>query len=136
MNWRGWGSWKKLCELSPQDIPNSPGAYVIATGKSLNRFVGRDSEGILDVGESGNLRRRLRFFKRCAAGKSKNHSAGCRYFEFKLSKKFPMTCLRVRLKKTTSKEQAKQLEARFMRVYVAKHFELPPLNSSFNRKYK
>ncbi|MGM3217653.1 hypothetical protein ACSQ5K_22790 [Pseudomonas sp. PhalM4] len=79
-NWDGWEpEWLKLVDHY-QDAPALPGVYIICADRAIERAVGIDENGILTVGESDNLKRRLSAFVRCAGSKgSTGHMAGWRF---------------------------------------------------------
>ena len=117
-----------------QRVTTGAGAYVIATDRPLNRAIGSDEDGILDVGESMHLRQRLRRFRRCAMNRlKKGHMAGRRYASLRLERHFPLDSLRVRWTAAESKDDANRIEGIVMLRYLQRHGELPPLNYSFNR---
>ncbi len=79
-NWQGWEpEWLKLTEHY-KSAPVVPGAYIICADRALNRAIGVDENGILTIGESDNLRRRLSAFVRCAKNPgAAGHMAGWRF---------------------------------------------------------
>lgn len=130
---KSWSDWHKLHELDLKSIPAGPGAYIIATGRKLYRCVDCDTEGIVDIGESSRLRKRIRDFIRCATGEAESgHMAGWRYAYLGFHRQLPFHSLWVSWKSTETKELAQQLEARLFGKYVDSHFEMPPLNYKFN----
>jgi len=132
-DWTGWSHWVGLETLDLKTIPKTAGAYVIATDKPINRAVGTDPLGFLDVGESSELNGRLRSFKRCAFQRDvTGHMAGWRYAFFNFKMHFSHTSLRVRWFSTESKEKAYAAERRVLVEYLKAHCELPPLNYKFN----
>lgn len=131
-NWDGWTDWLPLVHSIPQ-APATPGAYMIAARRALNRAVGRDVEGILGIGESDNLNRRLRDFLGCARGtKAAGHMAGYRYNLFGYSRVFPLESLWICWCGVGNKDEAYALEGKMLSEYLAQHYELPPLNYKFN----
>lgn len=102
-------------------------------GRPIHRVVGIDEDGILDIGESGRLRGRLRSFLKCAATRgTAGHMAGWRYAYLRFARHFPLTELEVRWRHFPTKAEAYNEEGRLLAAYVAAHFELPPLNYKFN----
>jgi len=88
---------------------------------------------MIDIGESGALRKRLRDFCRCATTKGEQgHMAGWRFTFFQFKRHFPYDALRVRWTGAASKEDALYAEGKLMLDYLLNHAELPPLNYSFN----
>lgn len=100
-DWTSWTPWHALHELDFKAVPTGPGAYVISVGTPLNRVVGTDPEGIIDIGESGGLRKRLRDFCRCAATEGEEgHVAGWRFAFFQFKRHYPfekLLCSRARV---------------------------------------
>ncbi|ORT50690.1 hypothetical protein ST37_08175 [Vibrio sp. qd031] len=132
--WKGWSEWYRLTEVDLRAIPTDvAGTYIIACNESLSRAHGADDQGVLDIGESGNLRGRIRAFKRCATGESKKgHMAGWRYFSLGYHEIHPFESLWVCYRICDDKDAAYREEGRLLRAYVEQHYELPPLNYKFN----
>jgi hypothetical protein len=131
--------WQPLVEDVLKHVPDAAGAYVVrviaSNGKPqlIRRCVGGDSNGILDVGESEDLRSRLRTLLRCMSDpKQRGHTAGWRYAYLGMNALFPLTRLQFAFKQTNSKVDAYALEGSILEAYVNRHFELPPLNYKFN----
>ena len=123
----------RVIDIPNQPIPSEPGAYIIATRIPINRAIGTDKQGNLDIGESNNLKRRLSDFYGCATGtRKKGHRAGWRYYYLKLDKAFPLGELWLKWTTTDSKESAYQIEGKLLQSYLKKHGELPPLNYQYN----
>lgn len=132
-DWNGWTKWTNLETLKLERVCAEPGAYVISASCPINRAVGIDRHGILDIGESDNLRSRLASFARCAKTRGKGgHMAGWRYAFFYFTDHFPFASLRVRSFATPDKAEAYAAEGRVMLAYLKNHRELPPLNYKFN----
>ena len=128
-----WIEWLKVNTLKSSDIPAGPGAYMVATRSPLNRAVGTDSDGILDIGESNYLRGRIMSFIGCATDKRKEgHMAGWRYFNFDFDALFPFESLWIRWTTAMTKEEAYKVEGELLHGYIDIHKELPPLNYQFN----
>lgn len=80
MSTENWSKWHQLDESVAELMGTGPGAYEIAAKDSITRAVGIDSDGILDIGESENLTRRVKAFVSCAQKRDvTGHAAGCRY---------------------------------------------------------
>lgn len=130
-SWKSWTDWEKFDGLD--DLPTSPGAYVISASEPIKRIQDSDPNGILSIGETDNLQKRLKMFWRCANGEQhRGHTAGWRYRELDMQKLFPLKTLRFRWKEVPTKEAAYQLEGELLRAYAKQHFELPPLNYKYN----
>jgi len=135
IDWIHKRKWRKLIEFENAwyQIPQKAGVYVISAGKNIHRTVGVDKVGIIDIGETVNLRNRIKSFLYCAKGeKKKGHMAGWRYHHLPYSKYFPIESLLIQWKEIDDKDSARKEESRLMDVYVREHLELPPLNYSFN----
>lgn len=137
-DWSGWTDWSPLSTLDFSTVPETPGAYVIATDRPVNRAVGIDPDGVLDVGEAGKskpLRVRLQTFYECASNRNQvGHFAGWRFAFYYFDRHFPVSTLRVRWLTTKSKEEAAMAEGRLLLAYKRQHCELPPLNNRDNWK--
>jgi hypothetical protein len=134
-DWSGWTEWRALSTLDISAVPDAPGAYVIATDRPVNRAVGTDPNGFLDIGEPGSLRYRLRGFYRCITKRGEEgHMAGWRFAFFRFERRFPLGSLRVRWRATDDKEEAYRAEGHLLLAYLREHCELPPLNYKFNWK--
>jgi hypothetical protein len=136
-NWDGWTEWVQLKELSSKSIPDSPGAYVLSAARPIQRAIGTDALGIIDIGECGkgdaNLRVRLAKMQNCLGVRgNKGHMAGWRFAFFRFERHFPMEDLRVRWTTAGSKKEAYEREGAVMLTYLLRHCELPPLNYQFN----
>jgi hypothetical protein len=132
-DWSGWSPWKRLNEIEFAAIPSRPGAYVVAARRPIHRAVGVDTLGIIHVGESDDLRRRVDAFRWCAERKGREgHMAGWRYADLGLDRHFPLSTLQLRWVVTDTKEAAYKVEGRILHVYLRAHMELPPLNYKFN----
>ncbi len=133
IDWFGWESWQSLLLLDLTDVPYSHGAYAISTNRRINRAVGSDPEGILHIGETNDLKYRIKTFRDCVrSAKYKSHMAGWRFKFFQFEKKFPVKSLRVRWVRVTTKKAASKAEAQALTDYLKAHCELPPLNYKFN----
>jgi hypothetical protein len=134
VEWEGWSDWYRLTEVDLRSIPTDvAGTYIIACNERLSRCHGVDEQGVLDIGESGNLRGRIQAFKRCATGESKKgHMAGWRYFSLGYHDIYPFESLWVCYRVFNSKKSAYREEGRMLRAYVEQYYELPPLNYKFN----
>lgn len=132
-SWKGWEpEWLKLTEHF-KEAPASAGAYMISADRAIHRAVGVDEQGILTIGESDNLRRRLSAFIRCARIEgAAGHMAGWRFNFAKFEKQFPLDTLWVSWFPTADKAAAYSKEGQMLALYLAQHYELPPLNYKFN----
>jgi hypothetical protein len=99
----------------------------------ISRAKGIDRMGILHIGESDNLRSRIRAFWNCASrSNTEGHMAGWRYRMYRMNQHFPLHNLRVKWCATRAKKLAYAFEGEQLKKYLANHLELPPLNYKFN----
>jgi hypothetical protein len=135
INWSGWTDWANLVSLESASFPENPGTYAVSIGRPIQRLLGIDNNGLLDVGESGNLRERIDKFRGAIGGdRNTAHSAGRRFSMF-LNPHFPLSSLKIRWITHATKDEAKLLESQLLTFYLRCHGELPPLNTKFNWKY-
>lgn len=134
--WTGsWSEWVRLIRIDWSEVPQTYGAYAVATNLSIPRAIGTDPEGILHVGEAANLRRRIYSFVKCAGKRGvTGHMAAWRYASCAtaLTKYYQYHTLRVRWMTTASKQSAYRLEEKILSQYLKRHGELPPLNYKAN----
>ncbi|MGI2029779.1 hypothetical protein [Endozoicomonas acroporae] len=89
-DWPGWTDWVLLKELDRASIPDQPGVYMIAAHRRIHRAHGTDKQGILDIGESDNLKKRIAAFRACSLGhRNRGHMAGWRFYNFNFDSIFP-----------------------------------------------
>lgn len=144
--WHAWSflperdEWTDYVKFSPDNIakaPTLPGTYVLGLpgGRPIGRLLGTDRIGVLDVGESKDLRKRLSDLYRCAstAGQT-GHMAGWRLGSLGLLSRLGVEIdkLRIFWRETETEDQAYRLEGRILRTYYELFGELPPLNYQFN----
>jgi hypothetical protein len=131
--WPNWTQWVLLqtVALDWKMVPIGAGTYMIAAHRRLQRAVGVDEEGILDIGTSKRLRMRLNEFWQCAKNsKRRGHMAGWRFAEYNMTKHFPLETLHVCWRPAETADEAAYEEARLIDEYVHQHMESPPLNYS------
>ena len=116
-------------------IPDSGGIYFIYGYNNklpfkINRVLRVDKDGVLYIGKSENLRKRLRILLRTINPKLKSnaHTFGKKYNDNKkLRQAFPLHSLHVSYQVS---KNAKILESKKLGDYIAKFGEVPPFNSS------
>ena len=137
--------WQGPILLSAQPWPgvdSTPGVYRVrifnTDGKPspIRRALGVDTDGILDIGESNNLRKRLREFWGCARGKYYPHSAGIEYRKWKLDQHWPLEQLHFDFIHVREKADAEKLELRMIDNYRKQFYDRPPLNKSQGKRWK
>lgn len=138
LNPKDW-DWRPLIGQEIKKVPPQEGAYIVrakneyAKIQVVRRCVGEDEHGILDVGESKNLRQRLGALLNCMGDATQtSHMAGWRYAYLGMNELFPIDRLEFAYRTTEDKEAAYALEGKILEAYVRRHYELPPLNYKFN----
>ena len=120
-------------------IPSKPGIYIIHylddenNPIELSRLFGTDISGIFYIGQSNNLKDRLRMLWRVLQPnlKATAHTFGQNYnANVTLKNKIPLNQLGISILEC---KQPKKEETKRLRSYLKKHGELPPFNSSINR---
>jgi hypothetical protein len=132
-----WSKWKPIEEALTGDVPEKAGVYQIRcvdkTGKpvAINRLARKDKEGIVGIGESGNLKTRLGQFNKTIIKKDyTRHAAAWHYLSFRYDKIFPVKLLQVRYKTTRNKSTATKIEFELLLKYRKIYMDSPPLNNS------
>ena len=120
--------WKdlKLKDKVWSKIKEEPGVYRIRhADHEIGRANGTDDEGILHIGMSKNLRRRVREFYKAATTKKGSHSAGLKYSNYGFGKKFPISSLTCEYVYTSkARDHEKELHAKYIKTYL----DHPPLD--------
>ena len=131
--------WCALTEENLKENDAGPGMYFIRaisrSGKprSLPRLLGRDIEGLLYIGKTGEgvnagLDWRIWCFWREAIGRKQAAHVGGARFRRVLSGRFPISSLEYRYRRLRSRERADQEETLALERYQRRFGELPPLN--------
>jgi hypothetical protein len=138
LNPKEW-DWRPLTGEEIKKVPVKEGAYIVRAKNEyskvqvMRRCVGEDEHGILDVGESQNLRQRLGALLNCMCDATQTgHMAGWRYAYLGMNELFPLDRLEFAYQTTKDKDAAYALEGKILEAYVRRHYELPPLNYKFN----
>ena len=135
--------WSDWIDIGRNASYKGCGVYKIRLANSkesigIRRFLGKDKEGILMIGESKNIGERIKYFRGAMEGKSYRHAEGKR---LSLIKKY--TCfmerykdckLQYSFKKLQNKSEAKKEEERLLKCYFKKYGEVPPLNNNLPGK--
>lgn len=98
--------------------------------RAITRAGGTDFDGILDIGESRNGRRRLDEFVAAVEGKPRSHAAGWDYVNYGFGKVFMPKDLKIEFVLLESKELAQALERALLEEYHWRYKDRPPLNAS------
>jgi len=131
-----WTDWQEIHEPSGH---RAPAVYMVrlvrATGRvfALNRLLERDANGILCIGNSANMERRLRRFI-AGMDTGEGHAPANRLYRLRqctaFDQVFPKARYEYRFLRAEDKAQAEQFEIALLRRYFRCYGELPPLNSA------
>lgn len=102
--------------------------------KSIQRFLGKDKEGILMIGQTNDMENRLQKFKQAFAKGEAHHSEGKLLHIIVATIEHPRLKIGVKdieycFESFTNIEAAKKSEEKSLKSYVKKYGEAPPLNS-------
>jgi hypothetical protein len=144
-----WSEWRDILSIKDfaKDIGKSPGVYEIRLSNSaghptsIDRLLGTDEAGLLAIGESVNLARRIKEFYDSYTGQRFYHCTGDRLFlvwashytDWRYSK--DNSRVQVRVMKLQNKAEAEREEEHLLKKYFREYGELPPLNSSMPDKH-
>lgn len=143
-DWRGWDHLGYIDDL--KFMYPWPGVYAIrlidaASGKPIpiGRFLGIDRNGILLIGVSNDLGKRLHDFYHSYLEDARTHSEGRRLHLVSMMSKFeeeiyPESSMQFHVKRIPDEEQAKHEEERLLKSYFKRFGELPPLNATVGKK--
>lgn len=135
-----WNDWMALNATTLRAVQQRAGAYVLGLprrqgGHVVRRLLAQDRHGILDIGESGDLKHRLSALLRCMTTHGeRGHMAGWRLGTGGLIQKLgvqPEEFL-VSWCYAATRIEAYNTESMLMRAYFELFGELPPLNYKFN----
>jgi hypothetical protein len=145
-----WSEWQDISSIkdSAKEIGKFPGVYMIRLADSagqpitISRLFGDDDGGLLAIGESVDLARRIKEFHNAyTAGTFGRHSVGdrlflilvCQYSSFKTASQNNST-VQFRVMKLSDKVEAQTEEEKLLKNYFKEHGELPPLNGNMPDK--
>lgn len=138
-DWRGWDHIGQIDEL--KFMYRWQGVYAIRLIDApserpipIGRFLGIDESGILLIGVSNDLGRRLYDFYYSYLEDRRTHSGGRRLHLVRMLSQFeeeiyPESSMQFRVKRIPDEEQAKHEEERLLKSYFKRFGELPPLNT-------
>ena len=136
-----WTNWIDILSVEElKELYRWAGVYKIRLVNSgghpveIARFLDKDRDGILAIGEAGDVARRVGQFYRAYEGHSFKHSEAERLFLIRNRTKFGRgiynDCkIQFMARKLADKAEAEKEEERLLKIYFAKCGELPPLNS-------
>lgn len=137
----GYSEWMNISE--PSNF-NGPAVYKIrlkdnkGSVVSIDRFLGRDAEGILCIGKTENMEgRRKRFMKGIQEGTV--HSEARLIYSIrtrckKFNEKYAACQYEYCFEKLFTSEKATAKEAKLIKEYIIRYGEAPPFNSSIPKR--
>ena len=97
---------------------------------SIPRLGGIDPDGILHIGKSINLGRRIRTFRQAAEGLKAAHHAGREFFHWEFKKVIGRERLYFDHSETGSEQEALNLEHLLHKEYRRRYLDRPPLDGT------
>ena len=129
-----WSEWLPFGEVALGGLPEKEGIYQFrcvdekGTPIMISRLKGKDSNGIIYIGSSENLKNRIKgFWKTIENWDRSRHAAAWTYCTFKYDSLFPPHNLQFRYIATKS---TTRYEFDLLLGYRKKFMDLPPLNSN------
>ena len=117
----------EFISFKPKEIVESPGVYLlIYPNLNPQRFGGKDKDGILYIGKSNNLKRRISSLRRGILNWNNEYHSVSENFR-KLFDKNTYNELRIGFFLSDKKNYSK-LESEFLELYFMKYKDLPVLN--------
>lgn len=138
-DWRSWDHLGHIDEL--KFLYRWPGVYAIRLIDApsekpipIGRFLATNETGILQIGVSNDLGKRLYDFYYSYTEARHTHSEGSRLYLISCVTRFEKevyleSSLQFKVKRITNSEQAKHEEERLLKCYFMHFGELPPLNT-------
>ena len=117
----------EFISFKPKEIVEFPGVYfLIYPNINPQRFGGKDKDGILYIGKSNNIKRRISSLRRGIINRNNKYHSVSKNFR-KLFDKNTYNELRVGYIVSDEKKYSK-LESEFLELYFTKYKDLPILN--------
>ena len=136
--------WNEWVDLEKNASYKSCGVYKIRLADSkdypieIPRFLDKDKDGILQIGRSIDIERRIKCFRSAMEGKGCAHAEGQR---LNLIKKYTNfigrynDCkIQYSFKELRNESETKKEEERLLKCYFKSYGEVPPLNNNLPRK--
>lgn len=124
------------------DVLGRPGVYRIRAfteGRDplpIPRAAGVDPLGMLHIGKSNDLGRRLRLFRRAVEGAQASHQAGREYAKWHFERLVPRERLWFDYVLTAGGAEALALERRLHKEYRVQFLDRPPLDGTSGQSSK
>jgi len=135
-----WSKWTDINEKLPSY--EGPGVYKIRLADLkgqvivIGRFHDNDKNGILMIGSSNNIKRRLQQFRGAINGNKYGHAEAIRFYLILKYTKFKKEQYKLQYSfKKLNKNNYKEEEERLIKCYFKKYGEVPPLNNNLPSKH-
>jgi len=137
--------WNEWIDIEKNASYKSYGIYKIRLADlegypiEIPRFLVKDKDGILQIGRSKDIERRIKRFRGAMEGKGYAHAEGKRlnlikkYTNFK--GRYNNCKIQYSFKKFQNEIEARKEEERLLKYYFKSHGEVPPLNNNLPKKY-
>lgn len=132
-----WSEWKNIEQKAGY---KGCGVYKIRLADSnkkpieIHRFLGHDKEGILQIGRSTNIEKRISYFHGAIKGKSYAHAEGERLHRIIkdtcFHERFKVYRIQYSFKELLTEDETKVEEKQQLNLYFIKYGEIPPLNNN------
>ena len=136
--------WNKWMDIEKNPNYNGCGVYKIRLINpkgfpvEIPRFLDKDKDGILMIGHSEDIERRIKYFRGAMEGKEYAHAEGQRMYLIKKYTNFMESHnnfkIQYSFKKLPSKNEAQKEEERSLKCYFKRYGEVPPLNNNLPDK--
>ena len=137
--------WNEWVDLEKNASYKGCGVYKIRLADSkdrpieIPRFLDKDKDGILQIGRSKDIEKRIKRFRGAMEEKEYHHAEGKR---LNLIKKYTNfigrynNCkIQYSFKKLQNESEARTEEERLIKCYFKRHGEVPPLNNNLPKRY-
>lgn len=136
VKWSKWTDVEKIGEVKSQY--KFAGVYRIRLldtdlkTMTIARFLDTDQNGIILIGNSGDIGKRIYQFRKSATDGKKAHSEGRKMHDVKqchtFKEKYKKHTLQFQVSKTKDKTEAQKHEIKLLNEYFKEYGEIPPLN--------
>lgn len=136
-----WSEWKNIKQKA---MCNNCGVYKIRLVDSqcspikISRFLDKDENGILQMGRSKDVEKRIKYFRGAIKGRRYSHAEGKRLYLVKeysnFKGKYNNYGIQYSFRKLSSESEVKKKEEQLLKCYFKRYGEIPPLNSNLPNK--
>ncbi len=134
MNWSEWKDIEKKSDYKECGIYKIRLSDLNKKPIEIHRFLNNDREGILLIGRTTNIDRRIGYFYGAMKGKRYAHLEGKRLHRIIIDtcfpKKFKVCKIQYSFKQLQTEDMTKIEEKQLMNLYFCKYGEVPPLNNN------